>query len=187
MNDAKTEEAIGLSAELLSVCARLGIPGQLLAARGLVEFREPMHLELAEVGADGREHWLTPQAAAAWRELKAAALTDGVELLIVSAFRSIERQTDIIRNKLAAGCLIDDILTLCAPPGFSEHHSGRAADLTSPGDPVLEVEFAQSAAFAWLSAHAGRFGYTLSFPPGNRFGYQYEPWHWCFDSPSVCP
>ncbi len=166
--------------DLRSICSELGISADLLAARGLAEFREPIELELAEVGADGREHWLTPQTAAAWRLLKAAALADGVELLIISAFRSIERQTEIVRNKLAAGCLIDDILTLCAPPGYSEHHSGRAADLASPGDPLLEVGFAQTAAFAWLSAHAGRFGYHLSYPPGNRFGYQYEPWHWCF-------
>lgn len=180
MNKGPTERAFGPSDDVRLVCAELGISAQLLAARGLLEFGEPLHLELAEVGADGREHWLTPQAAAAWRDLKATALADGVELVIVSAFRSIERQTEIVRNKLAGGALIDDILRRCAPPGFSEHHSGRALDLTSPGEPVLEVEFAQSAAFAWLSAHAGRFGYRLSYPAGNRSGYQYEPWHWCF-------
>jgi D-alanyl-D-alanine carboxypeptidase len=163
-----------------SVCAGLGISAQFLAARGLCEFHEPSGLELVEVGADGREHWLTPEASSAWREMKAAALADGVELIMVSAFRSIERQAEIIRNKLALGALIDDILELCAPPGFSEHHSGRALDLTCPQGPVLEVEFAQTPAFAWLSAHAGSFGYALSYPPGNRFGYQYEPWHWCY-------
>lgn len=180
MNEGTTEGVVGLSADLQHICAGLGISARLLAARGLPEFREPIHLELAEVGADGKEHRLTPQAVIAWRELKVAALADGVELVIVSAFRSIERQTEIVRNKLAAGCMIDDILTLCAPPGYSEHHSGRAADLASPGGPILEVGFAQTAAFAWLSTHAGRFDYTLSYPPGNRFGYQYEPWHWCF-------
>lgn len=185
--NAKPDRALGLNPDLLCLCSELGISAELLAARGLREFREPIRLEIAEVGADGKEHRLTPEAASAWRQLKAAALADGVELLIVSAFRSVERQTEIVRNKLAAGYLIDDILMLCAPPGYSEHHSGCAADLASPGGPVLEAGFAQTEAFAWLSAHAGRFGYTLSFPPGNRFGYQYEPWHWCFDSPSVCP
>ena len=29
----------------------------------------------------------------------------------------------------------------------------------------------------------GRFGFRLSYPRGNRDGYQYEPWHWCFQQP----
>ncbi|MET0071956.1 MAG: D-alanyl-D-alanine carboxypeptidase family protein [Candidatus Thiodiazotropha sp.] len=35
-------------------------------------------------------------------------------------------------------------------------------------------------AFTWLHDHAHRFGFDLSFPQGNEFGYVYEPWHWCF-------
>lgn len=172
--------AIDPSAAVPSICAALGISAQLLAARSLCEFHEPDRLELAEVGADGREHCLTPEASSAWRAMRAAALADGVELIIVSAFRSIERQAEIIRNKLALGGRIDEILELCAPPGFSEHHTGRAVDLTCPQGPVLEVEFAQTEAFTWLSSHAGSFGYALSYPATNRFGYQYEPWHWCY-------
>jgi hypothetical protein len=42
----------------------------------------------------------------------------------VSAFRSVERQAEIVRRKLAAGGRIEEILTVCAPPGFSEHHTG---------------------------------------------------------------
>jgi D-alanyl-D-alanine carboxypeptidase len=46
---------------------------------------------------------------------------------------------------------------------------------------VLEVDFEQTAAFAWLTAHAHEFGFRLSYPRGNEWGFQYEPWHWCFD------
>ena len=159
----------------------LGISRQLLAARGLRECEEASCLEVAEVGADGKDHLLVPAAASAWRNLKAAARGDGVSLFIVSAFRSIDRQAEIVRRKLEAGVSIEDILTVCAPPGFSEHHSGRAVDLSTPGSRSLEVEFEQTPAFAWLRAHAAGFGYCLSYPIGNQSGYQYEPWHWCFN------
>ena len=158
----------------------LGISGELLAARGLREFEEATSFESAEVGADGRDHLLVPAAAEAWRRLKAAALVENITLFIVSAFRSIDRQTEIVRRKLETGAAVEDILTVCAPPGFSEHHTGRAIDISTPGCRALEVEFEQTAAFAWLSARAAEYGYYLSYPIGNNCGYQYEPWHWCF-------
>ena len=168
--------------------AGLGISSELITARGLRECEEATALEVAEVGADGRDHLLIPLAAEAWRHLKAAALVDGIDLFIVSAFRSIDRQAEIVRRKLDTGAAIESILTICAPPGFSEHHTGRAVDLSTFGSRALEVEFDQTAAHAWLTEHAAEFGYYLSYPIGNRWGYQYEPWHWCFqDAQPIIP
>ena len=158
----------------------LGISSELITARGLRECEEAATLEVAEVGADGRDHLLVPLAAEAWRGLKAAALADGIDLFIVSAFRSIDRQAEIVRRKLETGAAVESILTVCAPPGFSEHHTGRAVDLSTSGSRALEVEFDQTAAYAWLAQHAAEFGYHLSYSIGNLWGYQYEPWHWCF-------
>lgn len=158
----------------------LGISRELIAARGLGECEEATTLEVAEVDPAGREYLLTPIAASAWRKLKAAALTDGIEFHIVSAFRSIERQAEIVRKKLENGLTIEDILSVSAPPGFSEHHTGRAIDISTQGSRAFEVEFDQTQAYAWLVEHAATFGYTLSFPAGNPWGFQYEPWHWCF-------
>jgi D-alanyl-D-alanine carboxypeptidase len=158
------------------------IPNALLEARQLLLYPEPAELIVAEVGADGREHQLTPAAAAAWGAMQQAAQQDGVEIFIVSAFRSLERQIEIIENKLARGLSIEAILKLSAPPGYSEHHSGRAVDIGTPNSTPTEEEFETTAAFAWLSDNAGRFGFVLSFPRGNRYGYIYEPWHWLFVS-----
>jgi D-alanyl-D-alanine carboxypeptidase len=160
-----------------------GVTRQALEARGLRPFAEAESLELAETGEDGREHWLAPAATPAWRELKQAAALADAQIVILSAFRSVERQAAIVRAKLAAGQTIDAILRVSAFPGYSEHHSGRALDLGSPGMPPLELEFEQCAAFRWLQHHAGDFGFVLSYPPGNACGYQYEPWHWCFQQP----
>jgi D-alanyl-D-alanine carboxypeptidase len=157
--------------------ADLGIAWESLAARGLQPHAEAQCLEVAETGADGRLHQLTP---AAWRALKAAALADGVALCIVSAFRSVERQAAIVRRKLDAGQDVDTILTVSAPPGFSEHHTGCAVDISTPGAPALEADFEATLAFAWLAAHAAEFCFRLSYPAGNPQGYSYEPWHWCY-------
>jgi D-alanyl-D-alanine carboxypeptidase len=137
-------------------------------------------LAVADVEEKGREHHLIPAAANAWTAMKAAATADGVSLRIVSAFRTVDRQAEIVRSKLEKGLSLTEILCVSAPPGFSEHHSGCAVDVGTEGARPLEQEFEETAAFAWLTGNAARFGFCLSFPPNNRFGYFYEPWHWCF-------
>lgn len=165
-------------ARIRSILAELAIPEQMLDARGLEHCAEADELEVAEVGPDGREYLLTPAAAVAWRAMKAAAAADGVTLELVSAFRSVERQVEIVRRKLSQGMSVEEIFSASAPPGFSEHHSGCAIDIGTPDSAPLETQFESTAAFAWLCANAERFGFTLSFPRGNAYGYQYEPWHW---------
>jgi len=163
-----------------SLFEELGISPELISARALLPHAEARELVVAERGDDGREHLLVPAAAAAWKRLGAAARADGVELRIASAFRSVERQAEIVREKLQGGLSIAAVLSVCAPPGFSEHHTGRAVDVDTPDCPPLDGAFAQTEGFRWLSLRAREFGFTLSYPLGNAHGYEYEPWHWCF-------
>lgn len=109
-----------------------------------------------------------------------AALQDGVEFFICSAFRDYNYQAKLIKNKLAKGQNIADILTLLAAPGFSEHHTGCAIDIISPEIPELSEAFDRTKAFAWLTANAKNFNFSLSFPKNNPYGIIYEPWHWCY-------
>jgi D-alanyl-D-alanine carboxypeptidase len=160
--------------------AEFGLSSKTVSERGLVAFEEAELLEVAEVGNDGREHLLTPVAAKNWRLMKQAALSDGESIFIVSGYRSVSRQAKIIRAKLKAGQSIDDIFEVFAPPGFSEHHSGQAVDLSTPGIVERDIRFESTTAFQWLRRNAERFGYRLSYPPGNARGYKYEPWHWCY-------
>jgi D-alanyl-D-alanine carboxypeptidase len=156
----------------------LGIPADYGAHRGLPSFAEAERL--VEVGPNlvGRMQRLTPAAAACWQLMVEAAGGDGIRLLIVSGYRSFEYQAELIRKKLAAGQAIADILEVNAAPGFSEHHSGRAVDIATPGSRPLTEEFEESPAFTWLTAHAGRFGFSMSYPRDNPQGFIYEPWHW---------
>ncbi len=172
------------SATVAAQSARaLGISSAYLQQRGLRPCAEASALVLADVGADGREFRLTPAAAQSWRAMQLAAAADGITLVLESAFRSVARQTEILRIKLAAGDTLEQALQWVAPPGYSEHHTGCAVDIGTPGSVALREEFETTTAFAWLRAQAGRHGFLMSFPRGNVQGYSYEPWHWCFQTP----
>jgi D-alanyl-D-alanine carboxypeptidase len=169
------------SSRLRDLHRALGIPADYGARRGMRPQREAARLVVVgRAPDDGRRIRVTPRAAAAWRRMREAAAHDGINLLPLSGFRSIARQTGIIRGKLAAGQSIDAILRYVAAPGYSEHHTGRALDLGSPEHIELDEHFARTAAFRWLRRHAGAFGFHLSYPRSSPTGIGYEPWHWCW-------
>ncbi|MEO8012372.1 MAG: M15 family metallopeptidase [Dokdonella sp.] len=167
-------------ARIVETAFALGVPRDYGRQRKLALVREPR--DLASIGIDihGREQWLAPRAARAWNRLQAAATMDSVELQVVSAFRSAEYQVGILRRKLERGDSIEAILRVSAAPGYSEHHSGRALDVTTSGSTPLEQAFEDSGAFAWLQCNAPGYGFQMSYPPVNRHGIAYEPWHWCW-------
>jgi D-alanyl-D-alanine carboxypeptidase len=160
--------------------AELGISPAKIAARGL-----PLQAEapnLVSVGQDmlGRERFLTPETAAAWDAMRGAAEAEGVTLLLVSAFRSLDYQVGIFKRKLEKGQTIEQILNVNLPPGYSEHHTGRAIDIAAPGAPPLTEEFEATLAFRWLETHAHRWSFKMTYPRGNTHGVIYEPWHWVY-------
>jgi len=170
----------GRRREVLREARALGVPADYARARRLAPVREPR--DLACIGPDihQRPQWLAPRAARAFARMREAASRDSIDLQLVSAFRSADYQLGILRRKLERGQSIDEILRVSAAPGYSEHHSGRALDVTTPGFAALEEEFERSPAFAWLAGNAARFGFTLSYPRDNPHGIAYEPWHWCW-------
>lgn len=165
---------------LLARAFALGVPRDYGSTRQLRLQREPARL--VPIGEDihGRMQWLRPRAARALAHMREAAARDSAELLIVSAFRSIEYQLGIIERKLARGQSMEEILRISAAPGYSEHHTGRCVDFAAPGFAVLEEVFESSPAFAWLMRNAANFGFALSYPRDNHHGIAYEPWHWCW-------
>lgn len=158
----------------------LGVPRDYGRTRHLNVVREPTALAFVGLDVSERAQWLAPRAARAFVRMREAATNDRIALEIVSAFRSADYQLGIVRRKRERGLAIDEILRVSAAPGYSEHHSGRAVDVTTPGYAALEEEFEKSPAFGWLMRHAKRFGFRLSYPRNNRHGIAYEPWHWCW-------
>jgi len=158
--------------------AELGIPEDYGRDGSRPMFEEAV--DLVDVGPNivGRAQRLAPATAAAWAAMQAAAAAEGVTLLLVSGFRSIDYQARLIRRKINAGQALAEILAVNAAPGFSEHHTGRAVDIATPGSRPLTEEFEHSAAFQWLGANAGHFGFAMSYPRDNGAGFVYEPRHW---------
>ena len=180
-----TSRSAAMAADYLTRIRRihraLGIPANYPTQRHLPVQREARRLVIAARAVDdGKPVRLTLRAAFAWKRMQAAAADAGVELLPISGFRSVARQAVIIRKKLAAGQSLDAILEFVAAPGCSEHHTGRALDIGSPGHTGLEADFAKTREFRWLKRHALEFGFHLSYPRHNRHGIGFEPWHWCW-------
>lgn len=136
--------------------------------------------ELVEVEANvvGKMQLLESATAQAWQDMKAAAAKDDIVLLIVSGFRSVDYQASIFQKKLAAGQTIPEILKVNVAPGYSQHHTGQAIDIATPGSRPLTEEFAETEAFAWLNQHAAEFGFSMPYTRDNPFEIAYEPWHW---------
>ena len=166
--------------DVKQILAKLGVNDDYFLERGLVKFDNACtsSLVVVQVDEDGREHELITGAGKAWQSMKDAASSDGIELEMVSAFRSVDRQAQIVRGKFQRGLSFDEIFAVSAAPGFSEHHTGRAVDITAPGYAVLEEEFEESEAFEWLQKNAGKFDFSMTYERGNAYGYLYEPWHW---------
>ncbi|AXK72380.1 D-alanyl-D-alanine carboxypeptidase family protein [Lysobacter sp. TY2-98] len=158
----------------------LGLDAEAYGARtGLALVAEPAALAFAGFDRYRRPLWLRPAAARAWHVMQDAARRDGIALEAISGYRSHDYQLAIFERKLARGQTVDDILTVNAAPGYSEHHAGRALDISSPGEPPAEESFERTAAFEWLQANAGAYGFVMSYPRDNPHGIVYEPWHWC--------
>lgn len=92
--------------------------------------------------------------AQAYRRMRDAAARAGVQLRIVSGFRTMEHQQALYRAyRRGRG-------NLAALPGTSNHQSGHALDLNTSSPGVLR----------WLDRHARSFGFRRTVPT--------EAWHW---------
>ena len=165
---------------IVALHQRLGIPPDYAAGTGLFQQRTPN--DLVDIGVDvfDRPQRLRMEAANAWTGLVEAASLDGVTVQLVSAYRSLEYQVNLIQRKVEAGESIGEILTRIAAPGYSEHQGGCAVDVTSPGIDSLTEVFEETQAFCWLVASAADHQFVLSYPRSNPYGVIYEPWHWCY-------
>ena len=156
-------------------------PGQDGRLLGHFPYPEALVDQLVPVEAGIELH---RDAALSLDAMRRAAAADGVDLRLLSGYRSQELQKSIFfdvkseRNQTAA-----ERAKVSAPPGYSEHSTGYAVDLGDGADPAtnLSAAFERTAAFSWLQDHAASYHFTLSFPAVNSQGVSYEPWHWRFE------
>jgi len=158
--------------------ARLSLDGRLL---GHFPYAEAPAKELVSIGSGLR---LQRDAAVSLEAMLQASAADGVDLVVLSAFRSVDLQKSLFFDvKAERNQTAEERARVSAPPGFSEHSTGLAVDLgdgSAPGS-NLSRSFDQTSAYSWLRANASRYHFQLSFPQANAQGVNYEPWHWRFE------
>ena len=162
------------------ILKQLGIPAGYGNEVGLGLLQEAHDLVSAGRDMFDRPQKMTAETLAHWQLMQKAAAGEGIEILLVSAYRSVTYQKNIFLRKLASGETLEDILKVNVAPGFSEHHTGRALDLAVHGQEPLTLAFENTRAFQWLSHRAADFSFRLSFPENNPYQIDYEPWHWAY-------
>ena len=126
---------------------------------------------------------LTPEAAAAWRNLQNAASAAGFTLTMTGAYRSLAQQEQLFQERFVATITggtakewngktfwLKPNMAMASVPGRSNHGWGCAVDMALGGYGSSAKNVNSSAAFlAWVKENAG--------PHGWSWEVQSEPWH----------
>ncbi len=112
-----------------------------------------------------------------------AARADGVYPMVVSGYRTAEKQQSLMDEKIAAykaegysaSQAKAEAETWVAIPGTSEHQLGIAVDINADG-----VNSNGSEVYKWLKQNGYRYGFILRYPPSKTeiTGVSNEPWHY---------
>ncbi len=127
----------------------------------------------------GDRNKLRKHAADALDSLVAAAAEAGQDIKNVSAYRSIAYQKDLF-NYYANKDGIEAANRYSSKPGYSEHHTGLCADVSSPNMGFnLYKKYGKESEGIWLANNAHLYGFIIRYPEGKEklTGYTYEPWH----------
>ena len=113
----------------------------------------------------------------AFKEMSAAAKGEKITLIVNSSYRDYKTQKEIYDDYADKnGKEYAD--KFAARPDFSEHQTGLALDIFTPGFGMKT--FGNTDAFKWLLNNSYKFGFILRYPENkeNITGYAYEAWHY---------
>lgn len=116
-------------------------------------------------------------------ELAEAAKNERYQLIFVSGYRNVEKQTSIFNEQVSRlkknGIKNPELVTskTIQYPGYSEHHTGYAIDVLVPH--YTTQDFYKSNEAKWLSLNCSKYGFILRYPKGKELvtHISYEPWH----------
>ncbi|NHF60812.1 M15 family metallopeptidase [Flavobacteriaceae bacterium TP-CH-4] len=165
----------------------------------ILELMGKSDLELVGEGIN-----LRPAAHDAFVEMKKAAYGDGIDIKIVSSYRSFARQANIWERKYIRYTdddnmkpidAIDKIIEYSTIPGTSRHHWGTDIDIVDGnkkvnGDVLVPEKFGQGGPFEefkkWMDEHSKKFDFYLVYTDDpKRKGFKYEPWHYSYAPISI--
>lgn len=95
------------------------------------------------------------------------------DIVIYGGYRTNAVQQQLYDDDLAANGTTES--TRVAKPGYSEHESGYAFDISKTPD----YDFDGTGEYEWFSKNCYKYGFILRYPEGKESitEIQYEPWH----------
>ncbi|MGI6423489.1 MAG: M15 family metallopeptidase [Candidatus Dojkabacteria bacterium] len=110
------------------------------------------------------------------------AKADGIDLSIVSGYRSYQTQLSTYNYWLKKNNNnVEYVDTFSARAGHSQHQLGTTIDFSTNeiGD-ALGDRFSNTKASKWLKSNAYKYGFVISYPKGYEHitGYKHESWHY---------
>ena len=126
---------------------------------------------------ENQKHQLHAQVMPFFEKMEEAALKDGVKLYVSSSYRSFGEQGAL--KSAYSVTYGSGANSFSADQGYSEHQLGTTIDFTTTGINGGLGGFDTTPAYTWMTQNAYKYGFTLSYPKGNKY-YVFEPWHWRF-------
>jgi len=199
MQRRKFIQKTGLSGLALTMVPNLMLSNSNEFEYGILELMGKVDIDLHGDGINLRQ-----EAHDAFLEMKKAAYSDGIDIKIVSSYRSFERQRAIWERKylqyseedgMEPLVAIDKIIEYSTIPGTSRHHWGTDIDVIDgypkvEGDVLVPSKFESGGPFEnfkkWMDENSEKFDFHLVYTDvAKRRGFKYEPWHYSYAPLSV--
>jgi len=133
-------------------------------------------------------HFIDSRIYETTRQMLNDAEAEGLQLFIVSSFRTYEGQKALFDQEMwnwqGQGFGLFDAYHRAAEsvaiPGSSEHQAGLALDIVAANHSYFDENLEETPEIQWLKANAWRYGFILRYPADaiHITGIIYEPWHW---------
>lgn len=146
----------------------------------------------------GNEFKLQKEAYEAFKKMQSEAIKDGIQIKILSSYRSYNKQKNIWNRKysnyiskgLTSQQAIQKIIEYSTLPGTSRHHWGTDIDIVDgavaiPQNSLTTKNYEPKGVFEnlkkWMDSNSEKFGFYLVYTNNlERRGFKYEPWHYSY-------
>ncbi len=102
---------------------------------------------------------------------------DNTDVMIFDTYRSFEDQQRVLNNKIAE-LGEEEGRKIATAPGFSEHHTCLALDLTLFNGSEYS-DYDGTGIYKWITDNCYKYGFVIRYPADKTHitGISYEPWH----------
>ena len=121
------------------------------------------------------------------REMLAAGEKKGLSFWIASAYRSTQRQRELLDEDIEAlihkgysySEAYEEVVRETMPVGCREHATGLAVDIVAKDYQILDEKQGRTDEILWLQQNCSRYGFILRYPEGKEdiTKVSYESWH----------